>query len=436
MDVASQSTIRRRAAHRWQIVRASKSWQNGIRHAASYVILALGAAFMLFPMLWMISASLKPGWQIFTDPPIWIPQHWEEVRVGSTNRMLSLWRVEIDGQTEKVIEIGLRRYTTVVDAALLSNVIAAPTAELGEARSTAIGDLLLNVRDWTADGETRQVVALARGEDDTLIVAEVADIQAAALRLPLDEVNAGGRASPEIAGVEFRGREIETAEGVRQIIPIGPESQLTVVGSPEIAAAALLVPVEQLAEAGFAPVGQTELPQFTVEGQDGEFIVLVQESWQPVIDELEFDAYAFIAPRTQLTNEQTVLVNEVAMQGATFTADNVTTPVIVLVSGTQSSIVIPVSQATSLRAAQLGGLTSARGDQLNRIPFRVQDGFSDDNAARSVALVGNPRDLALIVPTTAVSEAFDVDPALSSPMRLRVCARRARASSSFCCWGR
>ncbi|MBN8636734.1 MAG: ABC transporter permease subunit [Anaerolineae bacterium] len=414
MDVASQSTIRRRAANRWQIVRASKSWQNGIRHAASYVILALGAAFMLFPMLWMISASLKPGWQIFTDPPIWIPQHWEEVRVGSTNRMLSLWRVEIDGQTEKVIEIGLRRYTTVVDAALLSNVIAAPTAELGEARSTTIGDLLLNVRDWTAEGTTRQVVALARGEDDTLIVAEVADIQAAALRLPLDEVNAGGRASPEIAGVEFRGREIETAEGVRQIIPIGPESQLTVVGSPEIAAAALLVPVEQLADAGFAPVGQTELPQFTVEGQNGEFIVLVQESWQPVIDEVEFDAYAFIAPRTQLTNEQTVLVNEVAMQGATFTADNVTTPVIVLVSGTQSSIVIPVSQATSLRAAQLGGLTSARGDQLNRIPFRVQDGFSDDNAARSVALVGNPRDLALIVPTTAVSEAFDVNPAALS----------------------
>jgi ABC-type glycerol-3-phosphate transport system permease component len=414
MDAASQSTIRKRAAHRWQIVRTSKHWQSGIRHAASYVILALGAAFMLFPMLWMISASLKPGWQIFTDPPIWIPQHWEEVRVGSTNRMLSLWRVEIDGQTEKVIEIGLRRYTTVVDAALLSNVIAAPTAELGEARSTTIGDLLLNVRDWTAEGTTRQVVALARGEDDTLIVAEVADIQAAALRLPLDEVNAGGRASPEIAGVEFRGREIETAEGVRQIIPIGPESQQTVVGSPEIAAAALLVPVEQLAEAGFAPVGQTELPQFTVEGQNGEFIVLVQESWQPVIDEAEFDAYAFIAPRTQLTNEQTVLVNEVAMQGATFTADNVTTPVIVLVSGTQSSIVIPVSQATSLRAAQLGGLTSARGDQLNRIPFRVQDGFSDDNAARSVALVGNPRDLALIVPTTAVSAAFDVDPAALS----------------------
>ncbi len=410
MDVTSSPTILGRAAHMWRSLRTSNRWQRGIRHAVSYFVLALGAAFMLFPMLWMISASLKPGWQIFTDPPIWIPQHWEEVRVGSTNRMVSLWRVEIDCQPETVIEIGLRRYTTVIDAALLQNVFAVPGSELGEATPITMGDLTMNVRDWTANGETRQVVALARGDNDTLIVADVADLQTAALRMPLDEVNAGDRASPEIGGVEFRGREIETPEGVRQIIPIGPESQLTVVGAPEIAAAALLVPAEQLNEAGYAPVGQTELPQFTVEGQDGEFIVLVQESWQPVIDEAEFDAYAFIAPRAQLTNEATVVVNDVAMQGATYTAGEVTTPIIVLVSGTQASIVIPVEQATSLRAAQLGGLTSARGDQLNRIPFRVQDGFSDDGAARSVALVGNPRDLALIVPTAAVSAAFDVDP--------------------------
>ncbi|MBN8636972.1 MAG: hypothetical protein J0M07_16715, partial [Anaerolineae bacterium] len=279
MEVTSSPTILARATHTWRSLRTSNRWQRGIRHAVSYFVLALGAAFMLFPMLWMISASLKPGWQIFTDPPIWIPQHWEEVRVGSTNRMVSLWRVEIDGQPETVIEIGLRRYTTVVDAALLQNVSAVPGDQLGEATPTAIGDLLLNVRDWTTDGETRQVVALARGDNDTLIVAEVDDLQTAALRMPLDAVNAGDRASPEIGGVEFRGREVETADGARQIIPIGPESQLTVVGSPEIAAAALLVPVEQLAEAGFAPVGQTELPQFTVEGQDGEVIVLVQESW-------------------------------------------------------------------------------------------------------------------------------------------------------------
>ncbi len=224
-------------------------------------------------------------------------------------------------------------------------------------------------------------------------------------------MNAGGRASPTIAGIEFRGREIETPDGVRQIIPIGPESQLTVVGAPEIAAAALLVTADQLTEAGFTPIGQTELPQYTVEGQDGEFIVLVQESWQPVINMEEFEAYAIIAPRAQLTDEATVVVNEVAMQGATYTADEVATPVVVLVSGTDASIVIPVANATSLRAAQLGGLTSARGDQLNRIPFRVQDGFGEGAETHSVALVGNPRDLALIVRTTAVSEAFDVNPA-------------------------
>jgi ABC-type glycerol-3-phosphate transport system permease component len=411
MDVARRPSVSVRAANTWHNVRTSKTWQNGIRHAMSYIVLAVGASFMLFPMLWMISASLKPGWQIFTDPPIWIPHHWEEVRVGNTNRTINLWNVEVSGQADKVIEIGLRRYTTVIDAPLLQNVFAVPAAELGEAVATDIDGLTLNVRSWTLEGETRQVVALARGEDDTLIVADVTDLRAAALRLPLDEVNGGERAEPMVAGVEFRGRAIETADGVREIIPIGPESQLTVVGSPEIASAAMLVAAEQLSDAGFAPVGQTELPQFAVEGQEGEFILLVQESWQPVINEDEFNIHAAVASRASLSDEATVTVNGVQMQGATLTSGGATTRVVILVSGTQSSIVMPIDKATTLRLAQLGGLTSAHGEQLSRIPYRVQDGFTDNGQTNSVALVGMPRDMALVVPTTAVSEAVDVNPA-------------------------
>lgn len=409
MDIATRPTLAARAATNWKTVRSSKTWQRSLRHAASYIVLGLGAAFMLFPMLWMISASLKPAWQIFTDPPIWIPMHWEAVRAGNTNRMINLWTV--DGQPERVIEIGVRRYTTVVNAALLQNLQTAPASEVGNAVATTVGDLTLNVRPWTTNGQTRQVVALAKGDNDTLVVVDVNDLQAAALRMPLDEVNGGERASLEVGGVEFRGRTVQMDGSPVEVIPIGPESQLTVVGAPEIAAAATLVSTENLSDAGFAPVGQTELPLMTIDGQPGEYIMLVKESWQPVINEEQFDANALVAPRSQLTDVQPVSVNGVTMQGATYTADDGTaTPVAILISGTQASVVIPVGGADTLRLAQLGGLTSARGDQLQRIPFRVQDGFSEGSETHSVALVGESREMALVVPASAISEAFDVNP--------------------------
>ena len=64
-------------ARRIDDFRKSKRYQRLIRHSLSYFVLALGAAFMLFPMLWMISSSFKPPWQIFTNPPIWFPNRWE-----------------------------------------------------------------------------------------------------------------------------------------------------------------------------------------------------------------------------------------------------------------------------------------------------------------------------------------------------------------------
>jgi ABC-type glycerol-3-phosphate transport system permease component len=106
-----------------------------------------------------------------------------------------------------------------------------------------------------------------------------------------------------------------------------------------------------------------------------------------------------------------VVINDVTMRGATYTPENgEPVQVAILISGTHASAVIPVERATTLHLAQLGGLTSARGDQLNRIPFRVQDGYSEGGETRSVALVGDGREMALVVPVSAIDEAFDVSP--------------------------
>ncbi len=83
----------------------------------------------------------------------------------------------------------------------------------------------------------------------------------------------------------------------------------------------------------------------------------------------------------------------------------------ILIAGTTQSLVIPVSQAQTLRLAQFGGLTTAHGATAGAIPYRVQDGFEDGSGTNSVALVGDQREMALIVPQTAIKTAYDVNPA-------------------------
>jgi ABC-type glycerol-3-phosphate transport system permease component len=54
-------------------LRISKSGRRSVRLLVSYAVLLVGAMFILFPVVWMVSASFKPNWQIFTRPIIWIP---------------------------------------------------------------------------------------------------------------------------------------------------------------------------------------------------------------------------------------------------------------------------------------------------------------------------------------------------------------------------
>lgn len=402
-------------ATRWRDFRTSKTRQRLVRNILSYFVIALGTIFMLFPMLWMISASLKPSWQIFSDPIIWIPQRWEEVRAGNTNRFFQLWETPIDGKTEKVVRLSNRRYTAVIDGSKLSNLQSVPADQLGDATATPVGEVMLNVRTWESDSGTKEVIALAR-DDDNLIVVEIQELGDAVLRLPLDVVNGGDRADLEIEGVEFRGRSLELDEGMIDVIPIGPESELVIVGAPEIAEQAILVPADQLKDAGFAEIGETSLKLWTIgDDETTTYTLLAQELWQPIINEIVVDRNAFAARTDQLGEREVKSVEGVNMQVANYTPDDGDPyDVVILISGTNESLVIPVDKASSLRLAQQGGLINARGDTYGRISYRVQEDFEEVDDVVSVALVGDPRDMALVVPQSIISEAFDVAPEMLS----------------------
>ena len=47
-----------------------------IRPTLLHLLLALGAASMILPFLWMVSTSLKPEAEIFRYPPVWMPRAW------------------------------------------------------------------------------------------------------------------------------------------------------------------------------------------------------------------------------------------------------------------------------------------------------------------------------------------------------------------------
>jgi multiple sugar transport system permease protein len=398
-------TLRKRLS----TLRKTKQWQRFLRHVGSYLILGAAAAFMLFPMLWMLSASFKPPWQIFTNPPIWIPQAWETTTAGDTNREINLWRVEHDGQTRTVARIGTRKYTTVINVARMPELQFAPSDDLSDATTQAIDGVLFNVRDW--DGQ--QVVALARGDGDTLAVVPVAALSSAAARLPLDQVNAGDRLRTEIAGITFRGRTIEMDGISMDLIALGPESELSIVAPVDSVSSARLADVDAIAEGGFADVGETELRLYDIEGDSSEqqYVLISQESWQPILDKSELDEQAFIVANAAVDAWRADRVNGLLVEVGDYEGRQV----VLLARGTQESLVIFADDAATLQLAQLGGLTRTRGDVFGRIPYRVQDNFGEGVGAiemRNVALVGESREMALLVPQDGISGAFDIDPAL------------------------
>ena len=46
---------------------------SGFVKFVTYLILVLGAAFILLPFVWMILTSVKPSKEVLMMPPKWIP---------------------------------------------------------------------------------------------------------------------------------------------------------------------------------------------------------------------------------------------------------------------------------------------------------------------------------------------------------------------------
>ncbi len=230
-----------------------------LRHLSSYALLLLGSSFMVIPLIWMVTASFKPQWQIFANPIIWVPQtlgtgsrRTDQPPVAAVERRGRRADAQRDPGRRAALYDGHRRGQTHRPA-------RGPLRRVGRSCRRPIEQRDHRQHPRLDDRwETRQVVAVARGSGENMIVVEVGD-------WPRPSHGCLSMRSTPATGQRSRWKGSSSGGGGRAgwadppAHPIGPESELSVVADPGVAADAFLIPAGTLESAGYAEVGATEI---------------------------------------------------------------------------------------------------------------------------------------------------------------------------------
>ena len=406
----------------------SRSQMSRLTRSVSYAALSIMAITMILPLLWLLNGSLQPSWQINADPVIWIPQEWKSVRAGDSERKILLWRMFTDpdsDEAQEVIQIGSRRYTTVIDPTQVQELYSVPRDQLGEAIPTSIHDISVNVRSWSSPEGVKNVVALARDpqQENNLIVAQVEGNENIFSVVPLDLANKGKPETTPVGNYEINVSKLEDG---KPIVLIGPESELWVVSSPEIALKAKIIQSSQLGKKELIEVGQTQLPIYIVQGEpaDARFVAVSKENWQPLMEQRLLAEKAFVARDENLAPEkETRLFNTMNMIVRTYTPPEGGEPyeVVILTPGSTEYLVISTEYMSQLYTAPITELVEPGGENIATLTYRVQEDFEKAGAIVPSALVGEIQDIAVIIPAEEVKNAFDVDPHdLQRSMRIQL----------------
>jgi len=399
----------------WTNITSSKEKTNKATKFFSYFVLTLMAFAMLLPLLWLVNGSFQPPWQINANPVIWIPREWNTILAGTTGRQLLLWRVlGSNGEKVDVIQIGARRYAPVVELSQVKAVLSVSKDQLSEAVQLDLNGIKLNIRDWKRPEGIRQVIALARDtqNENNLLVAEAADLEQALLQYPLDQLNKAKQQTVAITGFELSTRLL--ADGSQYLV-LGPESELAVVSTPEIVKDAELIQSNRLGNKEYLNVGQTQLSIYPVQDKPEDFraVVVVQENWQPLLEQSLIAEWGFIAKVNQLSEESQInIYNNLYMNVRTYTPPDGSTPyeVAILIPGSTEFLVISTEFMDRLFAAPISDLIEPGSVNIGTLTYRVQEDLERDDQIVPSALVGEIQDLSLIVPSTIVDNAYDMLP--------------------------
>lgn len=73
-----------------------------------FVMLTIGALFMLFPFVWMILSAFKTKADVYAYPPRWIPSQWQWQNFTKVFEMIPFWRYYFNSIVTSVIETVLQ----------------------------------------------------------------------------------------------------------------------------------------------------------------------------------------------------------------------------------------------------------------------------------------------------------------------------------------
>jgi ABC-type glycerol-3-phosphate transport system permease component len=409
----------------------SSRWQRHIQRLVSYVVLFTGGAFILFPVAWMLSASLKPNWQIFTHPIIWIPQEWLSADTGPTVQLTRLWTVKDYGQD--VIKLDTRLYTTVIPASSLPDLQVVPTNEMSSATQKTRGGVTLNVRDWHGQA----VVALRAEGDDALLVVpydQLNDLMA----MPEDRLNSGERGERQAGSYAVETRRVEVDGQSVELVNLGPKFRWHVVAPADALASAIQVPADDVSQRWeLLPLGDTETRQYTLASADPDtrYALLDQSPWQPAVPERVIQERAFVVGLDDVAieaepgvfNQAQLTVGRYAPEGG------VPGQVVILKQSEDQSRALVIAAADVREVVELvpsKAILRPYPEKFDGFPIFVKDfslitsdepSIRIDEIGQRIALLGEQQNMALLIPSDALTGAFEVpEAALARKTRPRL----------------
>lgn len=116
-------TVSSTARGRWL---GRKSVQTGLLRLMSVIIIVLGGAILLVPLIWMVSTSLKTNAEAFLFPPRWLPKRF-------------LWENYVEAVTTISFFLYVRNTVIITLSAMVGQVISASLVGFGFARLRARG---------------------------------------------------------------------------------------------------------------------------------------------------------------------------------------------------------------------------------------------------------------------------------------------------------
>ena len=81
-----------------------------------FAALLAGAAFMLFPFVWMILSAFKTRADVYAYPPRWIPSEWDWSNFSKVFEMIPFWRYYLNSIWTSVIETVLQIVISILAA--------------------------------------------------------------------------------------------------------------------------------------------------------------------------------------------------------------------------------------------------------------------------------------------------------------------------------